>query len=212
MVFKPSCSTPFTPFLCLVSVYRPFHLYFIPKTLSTMPMFLVPFWQLFCVASSSLTFCVVSSSLTFCFVLFPHPLPSVLCCFLIPYLLFCAVSSSLTFCLLFFLHPPKGGRGCLMPIYCLQFEGCHLLSLSCLLSCSAGHLHPSVLSCSLPLPPFPPPVVITCCWNSSSLNSATSTLTRGLAFEGTNSSDICVWCLCVHMFCFMFVLGLVLWI
>ena len=105
MVFKPSCSTPFTPFLCLVSVYRPFHLYLIPKTLSTMPMFLVPFWQLFCVASSSLTFCVVSSSLTFCFVLFPHPLPSVLCCFLIPYLLFCVVSSSLTFCFVLFPHP-----------------------------------------------------------------------------------------------------------
>ena len=34
-VFKPSCSTPFTLFLCLVSVYRPFQLYFIPKTLST---------------------------------------------------------------------------------------------------------------------------------------------------------------------------------
>ena len=32
-VFKPSCSTPFTPFLRLVSVYRPFQLYFIPKTL-----------------------------------------------------------------------------------------------------------------------------------------------------------------------------------
>ena len=32
-VFKPSCSTPFTLFLRLVSVYRPFQLYFIPKTL-----------------------------------------------------------------------------------------------------------------------------------------------------------------------------------
>ena len=30
-VFKPSCSTPFTLFLRLVSVYRPFQLYFIPK-------------------------------------------------------------------------------------------------------------------------------------------------------------------------------------
>ena len=38
-VFKLSCSTPFTPFLCLVSVYRPFHLYFIPKTLSMIPVF-----------------------------------------------------------------------------------------------------------------------------------------------------------------------------
>ena len=32
-VFKPSCSTPFTLFLRLVSVYWPFQLYFIPKTL-----------------------------------------------------------------------------------------------------------------------------------------------------------------------------------
>ena len=32
-MFKPSCSTPFTLFLRLVSVYRPFQLYFIPKTL-----------------------------------------------------------------------------------------------------------------------------------------------------------------------------------
>ena len=31
-VFKPSCSTPFTLFLRLVSVYWPFLLYFIPKT------------------------------------------------------------------------------------------------------------------------------------------------------------------------------------
>ena len=30
-VFKPSCSTPFTLFLRLVSVYRPFQLYFISK-------------------------------------------------------------------------------------------------------------------------------------------------------------------------------------
>ena len=30
-VFKPSCCTPFTPFLRLVSVYRPFQLYFISK-------------------------------------------------------------------------------------------------------------------------------------------------------------------------------------
>ena len=32
-VFKPSCSTPFTLFLGLVSEGRPFQLYFIPKTL-----------------------------------------------------------------------------------------------------------------------------------------------------------------------------------
>ena len=45
-VFKLSCSTHFTHFLCLVSVYQPFHLYFIPKTLSTMPLFSAPFLQL----------------------------------------------------------------------------------------------------------------------------------------------------------------------
>ena len=38
-VFKPSCSTPFTPFLCLVSVYWPFQLYFIPKTLHNTSVF-----------------------------------------------------------------------------------------------------------------------------------------------------------------------------
>ena len=45
-VFKPSCSIPFTLFLRLVSVYRPFQLYFIPKTLSTTPSFSAPFLQL----------------------------------------------------------------------------------------------------------------------------------------------------------------------
>ena len=38
-VFKPSCSTPFTLFLCLVSVYQPFQLYFIPKTLHNTSVF-----------------------------------------------------------------------------------------------------------------------------------------------------------------------------
>ena len=38
-VFKPSCSTPFTLFLRLVSVYRPFQLYFIPKTLHNTSIF-----------------------------------------------------------------------------------------------------------------------------------------------------------------------------
>ena len=38
-VFKLSCSTPFTPFLRLVSVYRLFHLYFIPKTLHDTSVF-----------------------------------------------------------------------------------------------------------------------------------------------------------------------------
>ena len=45
-VFKPSCSTLFTLFLRLDSVYRPFQLYFIPKTLSTIPPFSAPFLQL----------------------------------------------------------------------------------------------------------------------------------------------------------------------
>ena len=43
-----SCFTPFTPFLCLVSVYQPFHLYFIPKTLTTIDLFL---WGSFSVLS-----------------------------------------------------------------------------------------------------------------------------------------------------------------
>ena len=38
-VFKPSCFTPFTHFLRLVSVYWPFHLYFIPKTLHNTSVF-----------------------------------------------------------------------------------------------------------------------------------------------------------------------------
>ena len=38
-VFKPSCSTPFTLFLRLVSVYRPFQLYFIPETLHITSVF-----------------------------------------------------------------------------------------------------------------------------------------------------------------------------
>ena len=38
-VFKLSCSTPFTLFLRLVSVYRSFQLYFIPKIISTIPLF-----------------------------------------------------------------------------------------------------------------------------------------------------------------------------
>ena len=38
-VFKPSCSTPFTIFLCLVSIYWPFQLYFIPKTLHNTSIF-----------------------------------------------------------------------------------------------------------------------------------------------------------------------------
>ena len=38
-VFKPTCSTPFTVFLRLDSVYRPFQLYFIPKTLHNTSVF-----------------------------------------------------------------------------------------------------------------------------------------------------------------------------
>ena len=38
-VFKPGCSTPFTLFLHLVSVYWPFQLYFIPKTLHNTSVF-----------------------------------------------------------------------------------------------------------------------------------------------------------------------------
>ena len=38
-VFKPSCSAPFTLFLCLVSIYWPFQLYFIPKTLHNTSVF-----------------------------------------------------------------------------------------------------------------------------------------------------------------------------
>ena len=38
-VFKPSCSTPFTLFLHLVSIYQSFQLYFIPKTLHDTSIF-----------------------------------------------------------------------------------------------------------------------------------------------------------------------------
>ena len=38
-VFKPSCYPPFTLFLRLVSVYQPFQLYFIPKTLHNTSVF-----------------------------------------------------------------------------------------------------------------------------------------------------------------------------
>ena len=32
-------------------------------------------------------------------------------------------------------HAPKGGRGCLMSPFCLESQGCHLISFSYLLSC-----------------------------------------------------------------------------
>ena len=34
--------------------------------------------------------------------------------------------------------PPKGGRGCLMSPPCLESQGCHLIPLCCLLSCSSA--------------------------------------------------------------------------
>ena len=49
-VFKPSCSTPFTLFLHLVSIYWPFQLYFIPKTCQNTSVFsslLIAYFYLF---------------------------------------------------------------------------------------------------------------------------------------------------------------------
>ena len=37
-----------------------------------------------------------------------------------------------------FLCPPKGGRGCLMSPPCLESQGCHLIPLCYLLSCSSA--------------------------------------------------------------------------
>ena len=34
--------------------------------------------------------------------------------------------------------PPKGGRGCLMSPPCLESQGCHLIPLCYLLSCSSA--------------------------------------------------------------------------
>ena len=36
------------------------------------------------------------------------------------------------------LTPPKGGRGCLMSPHCLESQGCHLIPLCYLLSCSSA--------------------------------------------------------------------------
>ena len=55
-MFKLSCSIPFTPFLRLVSVYQPFHLYFIAKTLSMIPLFSAPFLQLISVKPAILLY------------------------------------------------------------------------------------------------------------------------------------------------------------
>ena len=46
-VFKPSCSTPFTLFLHLVSVYWPFQLYFITKLSPQYLRFQLPSYSLF---------------------------------------------------------------------------------------------------------------------------------------------------------------------
>ena len=55
-VFKPSCSTPFTLFLRLVSVYWPFQLYFIPKTLHNTSVFSSLLTAYFYLTSHSLVF------------------------------------------------------------------------------------------------------------------------------------------------------------
>ena len=39
---------------------------------------------------------------------------------------------------LFLFQPPKGGRGCLMSPPCLESQGCHLIPLCYLLSCSSA--------------------------------------------------------------------------
>ena len=63
-VFKVSCSTPFTHFLRLVSVYRLFYRYFISKTLSTIPLFSAPFLQLiFCLTGHSPVFVCITARL-----------------------------------------------------------------------------------------------------------------------------------------------------
>ena len=36
------------------------------------------------------------------------------------------------------LNPPKGGWGCLISPPCLESQGCHLIPLCCLLSCSSA--------------------------------------------------------------------------
>ena len=54
-VFKPSCY-PFTLFLRLVSVYRPFQLYFIPKTLHNTSVFSSLLTAYFCLTGHSPVF------------------------------------------------------------------------------------------------------------------------------------------------------------
>ena len=62
-VFKLSCSTPFVLFLHLVSVYRPFQPYFIPKTLSMIPPFSAPSYSLFLPDRPFFCICLQHSSL-----------------------------------------------------------------------------------------------------------------------------------------------------
>ena len=62
-VFKLSCSTPFTPFLHLVSVYRLFHLYFIPKTLHNTSVFSCLLAADFCLTSHSPVFVSITTLL-----------------------------------------------------------------------------------------------------------------------------------------------------
>ena len=56
--------------------------------------------------------------------------------------------------------PPKGGRGCLMSPSCLESQGCHLIPLSCLLSCFLCLVLLLFLSCHFsangPFSFFPP--------------------------------------------------------
>ena len=62
-VFKLSCSTPFTPFLRLISAYRPFQLYLIPKTLSTMTVFSSVLAADFCLTGHSPVFAFITALL-----------------------------------------------------------------------------------------------------------------------------------------------------
>ena len=58
-------------------------------------------------------------------------------------------------CCCCFLTVPEEGRGCLMPPPCLESQGCHLISLYYLLSCSSAPSCHSVLSFFfLPVGPF----------------------------------------------------------
>ena len=43
-----------------------------------------------------------------------------------------------SWCLVLIFWPPKGGRGCLMSPPCLESQGCHLIPLCYLLSCSSA--------------------------------------------------------------------------